>query len=102
MPPQPRYQQMPNQQRPDQWRLTSGQQEPAPREPERVIECSYCRLINKSADQYSTHVVREPDGKTNCPELQQSICPLCGATGEKAHSEYFCPKSRFCQCYIDY
>lgn len=55
-------------------------------------ECTYCRTLMKPSTVYSTHVVRGPNGKTECPEMQKKTCPTCKATGPDAHDEYFCPQ----------
>ncbi|KAI6184540.1 Nanos RNA binding domain protein [Aphelenchoides bicaudatus] len=81
----------------DQWRSNNSSFEPptqptqAP-EPERVIECSYCRMLGKPIEEYKSHVIRGFDGKAICPEIQKLSCPNCNGTKENAHTEYFCPK----------
>lgn len=81
----------------DQWRSQPDTfvQPPAPEPvPERVTECSYCRMLGKPVEEYSNHIIRERDGKAVCNEIKKLQCPKCNATGEGAHAEYFCPKSK--------
>ncbi|CAD5213472.1 unnamed protein product [Bursaphelenchus xylophilus] len=70
----------------EQWRRAPQQQHP------QVVECSLCRSLKKPASVYSSHVLRERDLKTKCPELQKKQCEVCKATGENAHVSYFCPQ----------
>ena len=56
-------------------------------------ECKFCRNNGEAKDQYSGHVLRNPQtGQLICPVLRSHICEVCGATGDKAHIWNYCPK----------
>jgi dipeptidase len=50
-------------------------------------------MLGKSVEEYSSHIIREPSGESNCPEIQKQTCSSCNASNNMAHDEYFCPKS---------
>jgi len=56
-------------------------------------ECKFCRNNGESKDQYSSHVLRNPNtGQLICPVLRSHVCEICGSTGDKAHTRNYCPK----------
>ena len=53
-------------------------------------ECKFCKNNGESKDQFSSHVLRNPNtGQLICPVLRSHICEMCGATGKVIYPKYY-------------
>ncbi|XP_062995827.1 nanos homolog 2 [Elgaria multicarinata webbii] len=53
--------------------------------------CNFCKHNGESKNVYSSHPLKRADGMVICPILRNYVCPLCGATADKAHTLKYCP-----------
>ncbi|KAK4469044.1 hypothetical protein MN116_007508 [Schistosoma mekongi] len=54
--------------------------------------CVFCRNNNELEEVYTSHKIKDRFGRVTCPILRQFICPVCGATKDRAHTIKYCPK----------
>lgn len=52
--------------------------------------CVFCRNNGESVGLYTSHYLKDADGKVTCPVLRAYTCPLCGANGDTAHTIKYC------------
>ncbi|KAF2897415.1 hypothetical protein ILUMI_08760 [Ignelater luminosus] len=62
---------------------------PSRQKPKRKF-CKFCLQIGKPTYICNSHQIRN-NGIVECKFLRKLICPLCGATGDKAHTQTQCP-----------
>ena len=55
------------------------------------ICCNFCKRNGETKHFYTSHVLLDRQGKIRCPVLRSYKCPICGATGENAHTVSYCP-----------
>lgn len=55
--------------------------------------CVFCRNNGETESFYTSHYLKDADGKVTCPVLRAYTCPLCGANGDLAHTIKYCPEN---------
>ncbi|XP_035724189.1 uncharacterized protein LOC118442549 [Vespa mandarinia] len=53
--------------------------------------CVFCRNNGVEEIYYRQHLIKYADGRVQCPVLRAYTCPICGATGDTAHTVSHCP-----------
>lgn len=56
--------------------------------------CVFCRNNGESESVFATHSLKSTDGRVTCPVLRAYTCPICGASGDEAHTIKYCPRNR--------
>ncbi|XP_025906486.1 nanos homolog 1 [Nothoprocta perdicaria] len=55
--------------------------------------CVFCRNTREAGALPGAHSLRGADGRVLCPVLRRYTCPLCGASGDYAHTVKYCPRA---------
>lgn len=55
--------------------------------------CVFCKNNGESTSVYTSHVLKDSDGKVSCPVLRKYTCPVCGIYGDEAHTIKYCPRN---------
>lgn len=56
--------------------------------------CVFCKNNGETSSVYSSHVLKDCDGRVCCPILRKYTCPLCGLSGDAAHTIKYCPRNQ--------
>lgn len=56
-----------------------------------VQVCVFCRNNGESEAVYSSHILKDAEGRTTCPILRAYTCPICKANGDNSHTIKYCP-----------
>lgn len=56
-----------------------------------VQVCVFCRNNGETESVYTSHVLKDADGRTSCPILRAYTCPICKANGDNSHTIKYCP-----------
>ncbi|KAK6177972.1 hypothetical protein SNE40_012825 [Patella caerulea] len=62
-----------------------------PMKPGQTGTCVFCKNNGEPVTVYSSHLLKDDSGKVTCPILWRYTCPLCGITGDNAHTIKYCP-----------
>ena len=60
----------------------------------KTLVCTFCRTNDPREHVYTGHTVKDSRGRVTCPVLRNYTCPLCGATGDRAHTVRYCSQGR--------
>ncbi|XP_032381232.1 nanos homolog 2 isoform X2 [Etheostoma spectabile] len=56
--------------------------------------CGFCKQNGESPRVYRSHNLKSNYGKVTCPILWNYTCPICEATGDRAHTRRYCPQAQ--------
>eukprot|EP00092_Neocalanus_flemingeri_P076734 GFUD01095213.1.p1 GENE.GFUD01095213.1~~GFUD01095213.1.p1 ORF type:complete len:201 (-),score=58.67 GFUD01095213.1:36-638(-) len=56
--------------------------------------CRFCQNNGETEEIFLSHVTKESSGAVQCPILRSYTCPVCGQTGDRAHTVSYCPRNR--------
>jgi hypothetical protein len=54
------------------------------------VRCSFCQNNGECEYIWRSHSIKDLFGKITCPLLMAYTCPICGESGEKAHTITYC------------
>jgi len=57
-------------------------------------ECVFCRNNGEPNTWFRNHSLRDATGRVTCPVLRAYTCPICGTSGDTAHTIKYCPRNR--------
>ena len=60
----------------------------------KVRFCIFCQKSGQPIVTQKSHTLRDENGCVICPYLRATLCPLCGATGDDAHTLKYCPSTQ--------
>lgn len=58
----------------------------------RRFTCVFCKKNGERNLVVYSHNIKDEEGRVTCPVLRNYICPLCGISGDNAHTQSYCPK----------
>ena len=54
--------------------------------------CVFCKNNGEMESVYGSHVLKNEEGHIVCPILRAYTCPICGVSGDNAHTIKYCPQ----------
>ena len=54
--------------------------------------CVFCKNNGEMESVYGSHVLKNEEGAIVCPILRAYTCPICGVSGDNAHTIKYCPQ----------
>jgi hypothetical protein len=58
----------------------------------KIVECSFCKNNSEPEFIYRSHALKDSIGRITCPLLKIYTCPMCGESGQNAHTLTYCKK----------
>ena len=55
------------------------------------MNCVFCRNNGEPLSVYGSHILKDCQGRVTCPILRRYTCPICGCSGDNAHTIKYCP-----------
>ncbi|KAJ8317560.1 hypothetical protein KUTeg_005464 [Tegillarca granosa] len=55
--------------------------------------CVFCKNNGETSSVYTAHVLKDGEGRVCCPVLRKYTCPICGISGDEAHTIKYCPRN---------
>lgn len=55
--------------------------------------CVFCKNNGEVESVYASHILKDDDGRVLCPILRAYTCPICGDSGDTAHTIKYCPQN---------
>ncbi|XP_064596074.1 uncharacterized protein LOC135462758 [Liolophura sinensis] len=59
--------------------------------PMRNTVCVFCKNNGETLSVYGSHLLKDSRGRVTCPVLRRYTCPICGTSGDTAHTVRYCP-----------
>ena len=59
-----------------------------------AVCCSFCKNNGEPQEVYTAHSMKNAKGKVTCPLLRIYECPVCGLSGDEAHTITYCKKNK--------
>ena len=63
----------------------------APQRRKNIQYCVFCKMNGEMDTVFMSHILKDTIGRTTCPYLRKYTCPMCGASGDDAHTIKYCP-----------